>query len=56
MNEVPIFIEVCLCIITGCATAVFVAIVIHLYMSLIEDWYDWKEQWKEDEEDNNEAD
>lgn len=50
MNEVPVFIYVCLCIITGCATAVFVAITIHLYMSFIEDWHDWKEQREEDEE------
>lgn len=50
MSEVPFFIEVCLCIIIGCATAVFVAITIRLYMSIIADWRDWKEQWEEDEE------
>lgn len=50
MSEAPFFINVCLSIIIGCATAVFVAITIHLYMSLIEDWHDWKKEWEEDEE------
>ena len=66
MNEVPIFIEVCLCIVSGCVTAVVIAATIRLYMSLIEDlreqreedaymsliedWHDRKEQREKDEE------
>ena len=52
MNEMPMVIEICLYIMMICVTAVFVALTIHLYMSLVEDW----REWKEEREDNNETD